>query len=80
MDDYWRKFGHFIKNDWYKPEGGNQWQSHNPLTGMMCRNYFVPKGVHENRKMGVEKNVAGRLKLDVFLECVYFLKAKDNDF
>ena len=32
---------------------------------------FVPKGVHEieNRTMGVENNVAGRLKLDVFLEC-----------
>ena len=29
---------------------------------------FVPKGVHENKTMGVENNVAGRLKLDVFSE------------
>ena len=42
----------------------------------------VPKGVHENRILGVENNVAGRLKLDVFLECARkdFLKAKDNGF
>ena len=30
---------------------------------------FVPKDVHENRTMGVENNVVGRLELDVFLEC-----------
>ena len=36
--------------------------------------------MHKDWTMGVENNVAGRLKLDVFLECVYFLKAKDNDF
>ena len=29
----------------------------------------VPKGVHENRTMEVENNVAGRLKLAVFLKC-----------
>ena len=30
---------------------------------------FVPKGVHENGTVGVENNVAGGLKLAVFLEC-----------
>ena len=29
---------------------------------------FVPEGVHGNRTIGVENNVACRLKLDVFLE------------
>ena len=29
----------------------------------------VPKGVHENRTMGVENNVTGTFKLAVFLEC-----------
>ena len=27
---------------------------------------FVPKGVHENRTVRVENNIAGRLKLGVF--------------
>ena len=48
---------------------------------------FVSKGVYENRTIGVDNNVAGRLKIDVFLECAQsnnakkdFFKAKDNDF
>ena len=47
----------------------------------------VLKGVLENRTMGMENNVADRLKLDVFLECAQCqerlletVKAKDNDF
>ena len=31
-----------------------------------------PKGVHANKTMGVENNVAGRLKLGVFLECAQY--------
>ena len=32
----------------------------------------VLKGVHANKTMGVENNVAGRLKLAVFLECAQY--------
>ena len=47
----------------------------------------MSKGVHENRTIGVDNNVAGRLKIDVFLECAQsnnakkdFFNTKDNDF
>ena len=39
------------------------------LSAYLLRDDFVTKGVHENWTVGVESRVAGRLNLDVFLEC-----------
>ncbi|KAL8594169.1 hypothetical protein ACOMHN_018109 [Nucella lapillus] len=33
LDDHGRQFGHFIDNQWYKPDGGVQVQTNNPCTG-----------------------------------------------
>ncbi|XP_076445387.1 aldehyde dehydrogenase family 16 member A1-like [Babylonia areolata] len=33
LDDHGRQFGHFINNQWDKPDGGVQVQIHNPCTG-----------------------------------------------
>ena len=43
-------------------------------SGRDVGNMTVPKGVHENRTVGVENNVAGRLKLNVFLKCAQRLE------
>ena len=33
LDDHGRNFGHFINNQWVRPEGRKTYETHNPATG-----------------------------------------------
>ncbi len=33
LDDHGRNFGHFINNQWVRPEGRKAYETHNPATG-----------------------------------------------
>ena len=47
LDDHGRSFGHFIGNQWVKPEGRKMYDSFNPATGSLLASTVQGSGMEE---------------------------------